>query len=116
MGTNCAPLVAVLFLVCNERDFMMSLSDVKHTEIIEAFNSTYKYLDDLLNIDTSYFEGTVNRIFYLHLSISNGLFSSKTYDKRDDFDSDIVNFTFWGGDVPLLPLTWFTCLILFGLL
>ena len=27
MGTNCAPLVADLFLFCNERDFMMSLSD-----------------------------------------------------------------------------------------
>ena len=27
MGTNCAPLVADLFLFCNERDFMLSLSD-----------------------------------------------------------------------------------------
>ena len=31
----------------------------------------------------------------LHLSISNGLVSSKIYDKRDDFDFDIVNFPFW---------------------
>ena len=29
MGTNCAPLVADMFLFCNERDFMMSLSDDK---------------------------------------------------------------------------------------
>ena len=29
MGTNCAPLVADLFLFCYERDFMMSLSDDK---------------------------------------------------------------------------------------
>ena len=29
MGTNCAPLVADLFLLCYERDFMMSLSDDK---------------------------------------------------------------------------------------
>ena len=27
MGTNCAPLVADLFLLCYERDFMLSLSD-----------------------------------------------------------------------------------------
>ena len=40
MGTNCAPLVADLFLFCYERDFMTSLSDVKQTEIIEAFKST----------------------------------------------------------------------------
>ena len=36
----------------------------------------------------------------LHLSISNGYVSSKIYDKRDDFDLDIVNFPFLDGDVP----------------
>ena len=36
----------------------------------------------------------------LHLSISNGFVSSKFYDKRDDFDFDIVNFPFLDGDVP----------------
>ena len=98
---------------------MTSLSDVKQAEIIEAFKSTSKYLDDLLNIDNPYFEGMVNRIYPpelqlnkantsdteapfldLHLSISNGFVSSKIYDKRDDFDFDIVNFSFLDGDVP----------------
>ena len=119
MGTNCAPLVADLFLFCYERDFMTSLSDVKQAEIIEAFKSTSRYLDDLLNIDNPYFEGMVNRIYPpelqlnkantadteapfldLHLSISNGFVSSKIYDQRDDFDFDIVNFPFLDGDVP----------------
>ena len=36
----------------------------------------------------------------LHLSISNGFVSSKIYDKRDDFEFDIVNFPFLDGDVP----------------
>ena len=45
MDTNCAPLVADLFLFCYERDFMTSLSDVKQAEIIEAFKSTSRYLD-----------------------------------------------------------------------
>ena len=119
MGTNCAPLVADLFLFCFERDFMTSLSDVKQAETIEAFKSTSRYLDDLLSIDNPYFEGMVNRIYPpelqlnkantsdteapfldLHLSISNGFVSSKIYDKRDDFDFDIVNFPFLDGDVP----------------
>ena len=119
METNCAPLVADLFLFCYERDFMTSLSDVKQAEIIEAFKSTSRYLDDLLNIDNPYFEGMVNRIYPpelqlnkantsdteapfldLHLSISNGFVSSKINDKRDDFDFDIVNFPFLDGDVP----------------
>ena len=56
MGTNFAPLVADLFLFCYERDCMTSLSDVKQAEIIEAFKSTSRYLDDILNIDTPYFE------------------------------------------------------------
>ena len=51
MGTNCAPLVADLFLFCYERDFMMSLSDDKQATAIDAFNTTSRYLDDILNIN-----------------------------------------------------------------
>ena len=54
MGTNCAPLVADLFLFCYERDFMLSLPDNNQTDIIEASNSNSRYLDDLLNIDNPY--------------------------------------------------------------
>ena len=50
MGTNCAPLVADLFLFCYERDFMLSLSDNNQSDVIEAFNSTSRYLDDLILI------------------------------------------------------------------
>ena len=45
MGTNCAPLVAYVFLFCYERDFTMSLSDDKHANIIDAFSTTPRYLD-----------------------------------------------------------------------
>ena len=45
MVTNCAPLVADLFLFCYERDFMMSLSDAKQADVILAFNTTSRYLD-----------------------------------------------------------------------
>ena len=54
MGTNCALLVANLFLLCYERDFMLSLSDNNQTDIDEAFNSTSRYLEDLLNINHPY--------------------------------------------------------------
>ena len=112
MGTNCDPLVADLFLFCYERDFLKDLSG----------DNQARYLDDLLNIDNPYFEGMVNQIYPselqlnkdntsdtealfldLHLSISNGFVSSKIYDKRDDFDFDIVNFPFLDGDVPRRP-------------
>ena len=45
MGNNCAPLLADLFLSCYERDFMLSLSDNNQAEVVEAFNSTSRYID-----------------------------------------------------------------------
>ena len=115
MGTNYAPLVADLFRFCYERDFMKSLSRENQADIIEAFNSTSRYLDDLLSIDNIYFDQMVDRIYPtellfnranssdteapfldLNICISNGTVSTKIYDKRDDFDFDIVSFHFSG--------------------
>ena len=81
MGTNSDPLVADLFLFCYERNFMTSLSDVKQAEIIEAFKSTARYLDDLLNIDSPNFEGMVNRIYppELPLNKANTSDTAKPY-------------------------------------
>ena len=83
---------------------MSSLSDNNQTDIIEAFNSTSRYLDDLFNIDNPYFEQMVGQIYPtelplnktnssdteapvldLNLSIRNGIVSSKTFDKRAFF-------------------------------
>ena len=121
MGTNCAPLIVDLFLFCYERDFMLSLSDNNQT-YIEAFNSTLRYLDDLLNIDNPYFEQMVGQVYPteiqlnkanssdteapfldLNLSITNGIVSSKIYDKRDDLNFEIVNFPLLDGDDPRSP-------------
>ena len=70
MGTNCAPLVANLFLFCNERDSMLSLSDNNQAYVVEAFNTTSRYLDDLLNIDSIYFEQMVSQIYPTQLQQS----------------------------------------------
>ena len=75
-------------------------------------------MDDILNIYIVYFDNTVSQIYPseiqlnkantsdteaafldLHLSISNGIDSTKMYDKRDDFDFEIVNFPFLDGNV-----------------
>ena len=90
--------------------------------LLKLFNSTSRYLDDLLNIDIPYFEQMIGQIyptelqlnkanssdteapfFDLNLSITNGIVSSKIYDKRDDFNFEIVNFPFLDGDVPRSP-------------
>ena len=41
-----------------------------------------------------------SRVFRLDLFIYNGIVSTKIYNKRDDFDFEIVNFPFLDGDVP----------------
>ena len=55
------PLVADLFLFCYE--IMKSLTKEKRYDLIDAFNSTSRYLDDLLNIDNIHFEHMVHRIY-----------------------------------------------------
>ena len=70
MGTNCAPFIADLFLFCYERDFMLSMSDDNQSEVSEAFNSTSRYLDDLLNIDNTFFNSMVNHIYPSELQLN----------------------------------------------
>ena len=83
----------------------MSLSGDKQADIIDAFNTTSRYLDDILNINNFYFDNMVNQIYPselqlikantfdveasfldMHLVISDDIVSTKIYDKRDDFD------------------------------
>ena len=61
MGTNCAPLVADLFLFYYERGFMVFLSDDKQADVIDAFNITSRYLDNILNINNVYFDKMVSQ-------------------------------------------------------
>ena len=63
IGANCAPLAADLFLFCYERDFMMFLSDDKQAGVIDAFNTTSRYLDDILNSHNVYFDNMVSQIY-----------------------------------------------------
>ena len=65
MGTNCAPLVTDVFLFCYERDFMLSLSDDKQADVIDAIDTTSRYLDDILNITCNnvYFDNMVSQIY-----------------------------------------------------
>ena len=95
--------------------FPKQSSDDKQADVIDAFNTTSRYLDDISfkNINNVYFDNMVSQIypselqlnkantsdteaafFDLHLSISNNIVSTKIYDKRDDFNFAIVNFPF----------------------
>ena len=109
---------------------MNSLNHDSQADVIEDFNSISRYLDDLLSMDNPYFESMVNQIYLpelqvnkantidteapfldLHFSIANGVFTSKIYDKRDDFDfpsldAYVPRRTSYG--VYISQLNWFT--------
>ena len=57
-------------MLCYERDFILSLSDDNQSEVIKAFNSTSRYLDDLLIIDNSFFDSMVNHIYPSELQLN----------------------------------------------
>ena len=90
MGTNCAPLVADLLFIFYEGDFILFLSDNNQIDIIEAFNSTSRYLDDILNIDKPYFDQIVGQVYPTehHLNKKN---SSDTERKKDSKDQESIH-------------------------
>ena len=122
MGTNCAPLIADLFLYCYERDFMSELHKSKRHDLIDMFNDTSRYLDDIFTIDNPEFERYIPDIYPAELQLNKANTSDREtsfldlnikvidsdihtniYDKRDDFRFPIVNFPWLSGDVPRLP-------------
>ena len=63
-------LLQICFFFCYERDFMKSLSRENQADIIEAFNSASRYLDELLNIENIYFDQMVDRIYPTELQLN----------------------------------------------
>ena len=70
MGTNCAPLIADLFLYCHERNFMNKLVKKKRLDLIDNFNRTSRYLDDILNINNPDFDKYISEIYPTELTLS----------------------------------------------
>ena len=121
MGTNCAPLIADVFLYCYEREFMSDLHKPKRHDLIDMFNDTSRYLDDIFIIDNPEFGKFIPDIYQAELQFNKANTSDKKtsildlnikvigsnihtsdYDKRDDFGFPIVNLPWLSGDVPRL--------------
>ena len=121
MGTNCAPVIADLFLFCYERDFISDLRKSNRHDLIDMFTNTSRYLDDIFIIDNPEFEKYIPDIYTAELQLKKANTSDKetsflvlnikvigsdihtsVYDKRDDFGFPIVNFPWLSGDVPRL--------------
>ena len=112
MGTNCAPLLADIFLYSYEAEFIQSLLSTGKKKIAPQFNFTYRYIDDVLSINNPDFENYLGQMYpaeleikdttesntsasYLDLPLSiesDGQLRISLYDKRDDFNFHIKTF------------------------
>ena len=64
MGTNCAPLLADIFLYSFEAEFIQSLLSTGRKQLASWFNFTYRYIDDVLSINNPEFENYLGQMYY----------------------------------------------------
>ena len=63
MGTNCAPLLAEIFLYLYESKFIQSLLSTDRKQFAPRFNFTYRYIDDVLSINNLKFEDYLGQMY-----------------------------------------------------
>ena len=104
MGTNCAPLLADLFLYSYEADFVQHLQKSKCRKQRKSFNWTFRYIGDVLSLnkfgdyidviypqelqiqDTTDAENCANYLDFRLEFDTNGSLTTQFYCKRDDFN------------------------------
>ena len=122
MGTNCAPLLADIFLYSQKAEFIQSLLSTGKKKIASQFNFTYRYIDDVLSINNPDFKNYLGQMYPAELQIkgttesnvntsasyldlllsieSDGQLRTSLYDKRDDFNIHITNFPVLSSNIP----------------
>ena len=122
MGANYAPLIADLFLYCYESEYMLRISKSGNSALVDHFNNSFRYIDDILSMDNPLFTKEMSSIYPselqlnksntsnkqasfldLQLEITENKMNIKVYDKRDDFNFKIINYPSLDGDVPASP-------------
>ena len=123
MGTNCAPLLADIFQYSYEADFIQSLLSTGKKHLASRFNLTYRYIDDVLSINSPQIEHYLGQMYPAKLEIKDTTESTTSpsyldlllsiardvqlhtsiYDKRDDFNFHITNFPFLISNIPSSP-------------
>ena len=123
VGTNCAPLPADIYLYSYDAEFIQSLLSAGRKRLAIQFNFTYRYIDDVLSINTPDFENYLGQMYppeldikgmtesnisasYLHLLlpiVRDGQLRTSHNDKHDDFNFHITNFPFLRSNIPTSP-------------
>ena len=123
MGTNCAPLLADLFLYSYENEFLDKLIKEGKRKLARKFSLSYCYIDDLISFNNKRFREFISDIYPKELTISettestsvasyldllfirnnSNIITTKLYDKRDTFGFHIVDFPFISSNIPSAP-------------
>ena len=123
MGTNCASLLADLFLYSYENETLDKLTKEGKRKLARKFNLSYSYTDDLISFNNKRFNEFICDIYPKGLIISetaeytsvasyldllftrdeNNNITTKLYDKRDVFGFHIVNFPVMSSNIPSAP-------------
>ena len=123
MGTNCAPLLADLFLYSYENEFLDKLVKEGKRKLTRKFNLSYRYIDDLISFNNTRFKEFISDIYPKELTISettestliashldllfirdkSNNITTKLDDKRDAFGFHIVNFPLMSSNIPSAP-------------
>ena len=123
IGTNCAPLLADLFLYSYENEFLDKLIKEGKRKLARKFNLSYRNIDDLTSFNNKRFKEFISDIYPKELTISetteatsiasyldllfirdkSNNITTKLYDKRDAFGFHIVNFPFMSSNIPSAP-------------
>ena len=123
MGTNCAPLLADLFLYSYEYEFLDKLIKEGKRKLARKFSLSYRYFDDLISFNNKRFKEFISDIYPKELTVSetiestsvasyldllftrykNNNITTKLYDKHDAFGFHIVNFPFMLSNSPSAP-------------
>ena len=95
MGTNCAPLLADIFLYSYEAEFIQSLLSTGKKQLASQFNFTYRYID-VLSINNPEFENYLGQMYPVELEIKDMTESNTSTSYLDFFcrSGGTVNLTF----------------------
>ena len=123
MGTNCAPYLANIFLHMFEIEFVDNLNANSKSKVSMLLNNIFRYQDDCLvlndckqfvrYLDSIYPEEMVlentnvnhteSNYLDLNITLNNGKFSYKSYDKREDYAFEVIKYPDLSGNIPSGP-------------
>ena len=120
MGTNCGPYLANIFLHFYEYDFIDRMVANEEWEVLRSLHALFRYQDDCLvfednnvfsrvlsdiypvemEIENTNISTSVSTYLDLQISVHRGKYNFKLFDKRKDFNFDVINYPFLPSNVP----------------